>query len=96
MHPQTSLKEIDLENELLSLSVMKFSDQTLITISDNGTFGAFHEVDISELRPGKEPVVTIKPIFGSSDQYAQVDEVNIYIGGVCCILYAPWEIYNTN
>ena len=72
MHPTTILREIELENEPVALSIMKFAEETLVTISDNGTFGAFHDIDIAEMRPGKEPVITIKPFFGYSDDFTKV------------------------
>ena len=73
MHPTTILREIELENEPVALSIMKFTEETLVTISDNGTFGAFHDIDIAEMRPGKEPVITIKPFFGYSDDFTKVE-----------------------
>lgn len=72
MHPETILREVEINNSPVVLAIVKFSDQTMVTVSDNGTFGAFHDIEIAEMRPGTDPVVTIKPFFGYSDDFTKV------------------------
>ena len=77
MHPETILREVEIDNSPVALAIVKFGDQTMVTVSDNGTFGAFHDIEIAEMRPGTDPVITIKPIFGYSDDYTKVG-ANLY------------------
>ena len=77
MHPETILREVEIDNSPVALAIVKFADQTMVTVSDNGTFGAFHDIEIAEMRPGTDPVVTIKPFFGYSDDFTKVG-ANLY------------------
>ncbi|CBY24606.1 unnamed protein product [Oikopleura dioica] len=80
MHPETILREVEINNSPVALAIVKFSDQTMVTVSDNGTFGAFHDIEIAEMRPGTDPVVTIKPFFGYSDDFTKVVCRNLAAG----------------
>ena len=81
MHPETILREVEIDNSPVALAIVKFADQTMVTVSDNGTFGAFHDIEIAEMRPGTDPVVTIKPFFGYSDDFTKVS-ANLYSTGL--------------